>query len=454
MQALPDTDGILIGIALGVLLILILLLLLLRAVRRGGVDGLDEKLRLIAEQILSGLRSETETTRVLLGNSERNMMTMLADLRGVYEQRAGALAADQAERLGRLENAITGQLGALKTGLETRFGDFSVSLMRGQGEQRALLETKLREMTDHTTQRLAEIQKSVNEQLSEAVEKQMQTSFQRVADQLGAVQKAMVDVQAVTAQIGDIKRIFSNVKARGSWGETQLRAQIEDLLPPDAYVVNARLSETSTEFVEFAVKIPMRGIENPPLLPIDAKFPVSDYERLLAASEAGDADGERQARRALETRFRQEGKKIAEKYIVANVTTEFAVMYLPTDGLYAEAARIPGLIDDLGRNQHVMVMGPSLLPALLRTVRLGYMTLQLEEKAAQIAQILGATKQEMQKMDQALERLSKNAGTMSKAIEDARMRTRAVTRKLRGVEVIDAEQAAKLLEIEDETEQE
>jgi DNA recombination protein RmuC len=211
-------------------------------------------------------------------------------------------------------------------------------------------------------------------------------------------------------------------------------------------VANARLSDHGADMVEFAVRMPVRG-ETRPLLPIDAKFPTSDYERLMDSVEAADAEGERAARRALETRFRQEARKIAEKYIVPPMTVEFAVMYLPTDGLYAEAARIPGLIDELGQKLHVMVMGPSLLPALLRTVQLGYVTLALEQKAGQIADLLGATKREMLTMDDVLEKLARTAGTMSRTIEDARRRTRVVGRKLRDMETLRPEQAETLLEL-------
>jgi len=287
----------------------------------------------------------------------------------------------------------------------------------------------------------------VNEQLHEAVEKQMKTSFERVIDQFAAVQKAMGDVQAVTAQIGDIKRLFTNVKTRGGWGETQVRAMLDDVLPPGTYLTNHKIRPDSEDMVEFAVIMPMRG-EHRPLLPIDAKFPVEDYERLLAASEAGDAEAERTASRGLERRIRDEAKKIHAKYINPPVTVEFAVLYLPTDSLYAEVARIPGLIDDIGRDSKVLVMGPSLFPALLRTVHLGFLTLALEQKADLIRDLLGATRTEMLKMDGVLERLSKNAGAMSKTIDDARVRTRAVGRRLRSVEQLDAVAADRLLGLE------
>jgi DNA recombination protein RmuC len=273
----------------------------------------------------------------------------------------------------------------------------------------------------------------------------MQTSFQRVIEQFTAVQKAMVDVQAVTAQIGDLRRVFSSVKARGGWGETQLRALLDDLVP-DSYVANARLREGSAEVVEFALRMPVRGTDRP-LLAIDAKFPVADFERLQASAEMADAEGERTARRALEATLRREAARIAGKYIVPPITVEFAVMYLPSDALYAEAARVPGLIDDLARMFRVMLMGPSLLPALLRTVQLGYVTLALEQKAGQIGELLGATKREMLTMDRVLEKLSKTAGTMATTIEDARRRTRVVGRRLREMETLEPERAEALLNL-------
>jgi DNA recombination protein RmuC len=367
----------------------------------------------------------------------------------------GALLAAQREeaerarvQLGEAERSVGQRIEAVQLGVERRLSELTTGMAREQGESRVLLEAKLREMAEQTTQRLADIQRSVNEQLRAAVERQMETSFARVIDQFTAVQKAMVDVQAVTAHIGDLKRVFASVKNRGIWGETQLKSLLDDVLPEGAYITNARLREHSAEVVEFAVRMPVRG-ETRPLLAIDAKFPTSDYERLLAAVDAADAEGERAARRGLETRFRLEARAISEKYIFTPTTVEFAVMYLPTDGLYAEAARIPGLIDELGQKMHVMVMGPSLLPALLRTVQLGYVTLSLEQKAGQIADLLGATKREMLTMDDVLDRLSKTAGTMSRTIDDARRRTRAVGRKLRDMETLRPEQAEAVLGFSD-----
>jgi DNA recombination protein RmuC len=278
----------------------------------------------------------------------------------------------------------------------------------------------------------------------------MEQSFARVVDQFTAVQKALGDVQAVTAQIGDIKRLFSNVKTRGGWGEAQLRAMLEDVLPMGSFEANYKLHDGRDEMVDFAVAMPMRGGARV-WLPVDAKFPVEDYERLVAAAEAGDAEGERAARRGLERRLRDESRKIHEKYINPPVTVEFGVLYLATDGLYAEVARVPGLLEEMSREFRVMILGPSLFPALLRTVQLGHVTLALEEKADQIRELLGATKTEMGKMDVVLGKLAKNAMAMTSTIANARTRARAVGRKLRTLEAVEGQRAEALLELEAES---
>jgi DNA recombination protein RmuC len=389
-------------------------------------ESQSQALRLLAEQALAGTRAEAEATRTALR----------------------ATAADTAERLALMRGAMDTGTEQVRTVLSREQGELRMALADGQLRTAAQLELRLREMREANEAKLAEIQKSVNEQLHAAVEKQMNESFSRVIDQFAAVQKAMGDVQAVTAQIGDIKRLFANVKTRGGWGESQVRAMLDDILPPGAYETNRKIRPDSDEMVEFAVIMPMRG-QDRPLLPIDAKFPVEDYERLLAASDAGDTEAERIATRSLERRVRDEARKIAAKYIVPPITVEFAVLYLPTDALYAEVARIPGLVDAIGRECRVLLMGPTLFPALLRTIHLGFVTLALEQKTDEIRGLLGATRSEMVKMDDVLERLSRQAGAFSSTIDKARVRTRAVQRKLRGLEEVDAARASSLLALED-----
>ena len=413
------------------------ILALIVVLRQGAANARQmERLRLLAEQNLAGARAEAEAVRAEVRAAGTNSLERLTILGGAFATGIEQVRTTLSREQGELRLALADGQQKTATAIGAQFET-----------TRTLLETKLREMREGNEAKLAEIQKSVNEQLHAAVEKQMQTSFERVIDQFTAVQKAMTDVQAVTAQIGDIKRLFANVKTRGGWGEAQVRAMLDDILPPGAYLTNHKVRADSDDVVEFAVIMPMRG-EVRPLLPIDAKFPVEDYERLLAASEAGDPEAERVATRALERRIRDEAKKIAAKYVNPPVTVEFAVLYLPTDALYAEVARIPGLIDDIGRDQRVLVMGPSLFPALLRTIHLGFVTLALEQKADQIRDLLGATRTEMLKMDDVLERLAKQAGTFSTTIDRARTRTRAVRRKLKGVQDLDPVTAERLLEID------
>jgi DNA recombination protein RmuC len=223
---------------------------------------------------------------------------------------------------------------------------------------------------------------------------------------------------------------------------------LDDVLPPGGYETNCRMREDSREAVEFAIVMPMRG-QAKTYLPIDAKFPVADYERLLTAAEAGDAEAERTARRALERCVRDEAKKISSKYISPPATAELGVMYLPSEGLYAEVARIPGLIDDVRRASRVLVMGPTLFHGLLRMIQLSQAAVVLEQKAEEVRSLLGATRTEMLKMDDVLDKLGRQAGTFSRTIEDARRRTRAVDRKLRDVELIEPERAAQLLEADE-----
>ncbi|QDH16496.1 DNA recombination protein RmuC [Swingsia samuiensis] len=334
----------------------------------------------------------------------------------------------QRAHLAEVERALSIRIDRLRQETTDRLNDLTQRIGHDQAESRVLLSNSLRDMAQNQSEQIERIRAAVNEQLHGAVEKQMQTSFQRVVEQFSLMQKAMGEVTSVTAQIGDLKRLFSNVKTRGGWGEAQCRSILDDVLPEGSYDTNFRLGDGG-EVVEFAIKMPVRGTVQPRLA-IDSKFPTEAYERLLNATEQADALGEKTARKELEAVVRLEARKIAAKYIKPPLTVEFGVLYVPTDGLYTEIARIPGLIDEIGRLHRVMVMGPALLPAMLRTVHLGYVTLALEERTEAIANLLGATRQEMLKMDQVLEKLQRSAGAMGNTIEEARRRTRVLGRRL------------------------
>ncbi|MGH7118464.1 MAG: DNA recombination protein RmuC [Acetobacteraceae bacterium] len=394
---------------------------------------------------LAGLRRQAEATYAAIERSRGSVADTERTLTQLIVARQEGLRVQLAESLGEFRTALAEEQGKLRLAL----AETAERGGRAQEERferlRMMTEEKLSELRLGNEARLSEIQKTVNEDLQASVQKRMDESFSRVIEQFAAVQKAMGEVQAVTAEIGDIKRIFANVKTRGGWGETQLRAMLDDLLPPGAYETNCKLGEDSDEAVEFAIRMPARGADKP-LLPVDAKFPLEDYERMLQAAEAGDAEAERTARLGIGRRVREEARKIAAKYVRPPRTVEFAVLYLATDGLYFEVARIPGLIEELGRVHKVLILGPTLFPALLRTIQLGFVTLALEQKADDVRRLLGATKVEMGRMDEVLERLARQTGTMSGTIEAARRRTRVVRSKLRAVEAPEADDAQALLD--------
>jgi len=379
------------------------------------------RLQLVLAQILSSSRTEADTTRAILAATEGRLA-----------------AAIQTGTTGALTQAFAQISTATQNVADT------VNALRRQAAEDsqktlALLET-----------RLAAIQTSVNEKLHEAVEQQMTNSFARVLEQFAQVQLAMGEVQSAAAQIGDLKRIFSNVKTRGGWGEAQLGALLEQILPPGAFERNFALQDGTRERVDFALRMPSRTTL---WLAIDAKFPTEDYERLLNAAEAGDIDAERTAREGISVRVRLEAKKIREKYICPPETVDFGVMYLPSDGLFAEVARIPNLIDEIRAREKVMILGPTLLPAMLQTIHLGHITLDLEKRAGEIGKLLGATRLEMTKMDDVLGKLAVNASAMSSNIERARVRTRAVGRVLKTVEMVEATTAQALLGLENDEEE-
>lgn len=372
-----------------------------------------QRLKLVLEQVLAGSRAEAEFVRQSLGATEGRLAAAIQS--GTTDALSKAF-----EQI----SAATLNVASTVEGLRRQAGEDAQKTT-------ALLET-----------RLGVIQASVNEKLHEAVEQQMTASFARVLEQFAQVQLAMGEVQNAAAQIGDLKRIFSNVKTRGGWGEAQLGAMLEQILPPGAYERNFALKDGSRERVDFALRMPSRERV---WLAVDSKFPTEDYDRLLTAVDAADAEGERAARDGLAVRVRLEAKKIREKYICPPETVDFAVLYLPSDGLFAEVARIPGLIDDVRTKDKIIVLGPTLLPAMLQTIHLGHITLDLEKRAGEIGKLLGATRGEMVKMDQVLEKLAANASAMSNNIEKARVRTRAVSRVLRNVEMVEAEAGEPLL---------
>lgn len=395
--------------------LLFVVVLVLFLVWRAGVSG-QTRLALKLDQVLGNERAEAETTRAVLAAVEGRLV-------GAIQSGTTDALTKSFQQIVQMSEAVTNTLNGL----------------RAQAAEDNMKTLGLLEI------RLGAIETSVNEKLHQAVEQQMTTSFARVLEQFTLVQKAMGEVEAAAKQVGDLKRIFSNIKTRGGWGEAQLGAMLEQVLPPGAFERNFVLREGARERVDFAIRMPSR---EQLWLPIDAKFPLEDYERLLSAAEQADLDEERVARDGIAVRIRLEAKKIAEKYICPPQTVEYGVMYLPSDGLFAEVARIPNLIDEIRVREKVIILGPTLLPALLQTIHLGYITLDLEKRAGEISKLLGATRGEMVKMDDVLAKLQGNAQTMSSNIDKARVRTRKLARVLSEVQMIDGHAAQAVLGIE------
>jgi len=341
------------------------------------------------------------------------------------------------------------QLGAFGRQLAEGLSAVQQTMTAQQEQLRGAVESKLIEIRTGNEAKLEEMRKTVDEQLQSALERRLTESFQRVTQQFAEVQQAIGQVQSVAGQIGDLKRLFANVKMRGGVGEGHLRAVLDDFLPPGAYETNLRIAE-SGEVVEFAVRIPGKGTAADRWLAIDAKFPTEDYERLVLAAEANDRDQETAARKALERRIRDEAKRIASKYIRPPQTLEFAIMYLPSEGLDAEISRMPGLLDTLRRQYAIHVMGPRVLPAHLHVIRVGYLTLALDQKAGAIGEILAAVKSEWAKLGDSLEVLARRAETLNKGIKQTQLRTRMVGRSLKSVDALDAGRAETVLGLSDE----
>ena len=327
------------------------------------------------------------------------------------------------------------------------------SLSRTLGESvervRSTLDLQLKSLQESNEKKLEQMRATVDEKLQSTLEKRLGESFKLVSERLEAVQRGLGEMQNLAAGVSDLKRILSNVKARGTWAEVQLGALMEQILAPDQYARNVSVREDSREFVEYAVRLPGpdSGPETPVWLPIDSKFPQEDYLRLLEAAERADPEGTERAAAALARAIQTAAKDIAEKYIAPPRTTDFAIMFLSTEGLYAEVLRQPGQVEELQRRYRVVIAGPTTLAAILSSLRLGFQTLALQKHSREVWEILAAVKTEFGKFGETLGKVKKRLHEASEAIERTEVRTRAMERKLRGVEQLPGERAEEVLEL-------
>jgi DNA recombination protein RmuC len=305
----------------------------------------------------------------------------------------------------------------------------------------------MREIQEKNEKKLEEMRKTVDEKLQTTLEKRLGDSFKLVSERLEAVQRGLGEMQGLANGVGDLKRVLTNVKTRGTWCEYQLGAILEQVLAPSQFEQNVQIKEDSRDVVEYAVRLPGRddGPASRVWLPIDSKFPQEDYQRLLDAVDTADPDSVEKASSALIRTIRIEAQRIHDKYLDPPHTTDFAIMFLPTEGLYSEVLRKPDIVEDMQRKYRIVVAGPTTLAAILSSLRMGFHTLAIEKRASEVWQILAAVKTEFGRFGDVLVRVKKQLAAASNTIDETATRTRMMEKKLKDVEHLPVADAAVLL---------
>ena len=426
-----DTQTLLlIGTVLAALAVVLLIVLLLRRPERALESALREEQR----EGRGELRGQ-------LADSIQRTDARLDELR--------AALTDDAHK-SRLEFATGQQQFAESLSLQLR--ELTARNEQRIGEMRQTLESQLKSLQAGNEQKLEQMRATVDEKLQATLETRLGESFRLVSERLEAVQRGLGEMQSLASGVGDLKRVLTNVKDRGTFGETQLGALLEQILTREQYAANVATLPGSNERVEFALKLPGGADGGTVWLPVDAKFPREDYERLLDAHERADTAMAQQAGAALERRLRDEAKKIREKYVGPPHTTDFALLFLPTEGLYAEAIRRPGLFDSLQREHRITLVGPTTLLAVLNALQMGFRTLAIEKRSSEVWQLLSTVKTEFGKFAGVLEKAHTQLDTVQNSIKQAGVRTRAIERQLRGVEALPGSDAQGALGLDEDAE--
>jgi DNA recombination protein RmuC len=434
-----------------ILLILLIVLLILQVIallRGRGDAGLNAR--------LDALKDDNRHLREALAQEQRAGRSELSQTLLQFGQRLDTLTertdtSIQALNQRLIEDArrgreeLTATLARLGEQQQQQLKELTADNEKRLGEVRTTLETKLGAIQQDNATKLEQMRATVDEKLQSTLETRLGQSFKLVSERLEAVQRGLGEMQSLASGVGDLKRVLSNVKTRGILGEMQLGALLDQMLTPEQYASNVATVPGSDERVEFAIKLPGGDRDSQVWLPIDAKFPREDYERLLDAQQQADAEGVERAANMLERRIRDEAKTIRSKYIAAPHTTDFAILFLPTEGLYAEILRRPGLFESLQREQRVTIAGPTTLSALLNSLQMGFRTLAIQQRSSEVWQLLGAVKNEFGKFGDVLKVVRKKLDEAGKHLDTTTTRTRAIERKLRDVELLPGEQTQQLL---------
>jgi DNA recombination protein RmuC len=319
---------------------------------------------------------------------------------------------------------------------------------------RSIVDLRLKQLQEDNSKQIDKMRATVDEKLQGTLEKRLGESFKLVSDRLEQVHQGLGAMQQLASDVGGLQKVLTNVKARGGWGEVQLGALLEQVLTPEQFARNVKTRDESNENVEFAIKLP--GDENgaPVWLPIDAKFPTEDYHRLIAAQEKGDTNAVEESMKSLEAQLKRSAKDICQKYINPPKTTDFALMFLPTEGLYAEAIRRVGLVEQVQRDCRVVFAGPTTLAALLNSLQMGFRTLAIQKRSSEVWNLLAVVKSEFGKFGEALSGVKEKLDQAARKIEDVDVRSRAITKKLRDVEELPSNPQPLLKELLGESEAE
>ena len=426
------------------LLAAVLLLQLVQLLRRND-RGLESALRDEQREGRGELRQQLDSLSAaqeqriqgfggLLNSMASNNDQRMEDLRETLTEDARKARGETALALRDFAAAVDARVAELARNNELRLG-----------EMRATLEQQLLRLQADNAQKLEQMRATVDEKLQTTLETRLGASFKLVSERLEQVQRGLGEMQQLAVGVGDLKRVLGNVKTRGTFGEVQLGALLEQVLTIEQYETNCATVPGSSERVEFAVRLPGAQDDQPIRLPIDAKFPREDYERLLEAQERADTDAMAAAAAGLERQVKTEAKRIRDKYLAPPHTTDFALLFLPTEGLYAEVLRRPGLFDGLQREFRVTLVGPTTLLALLNSLQMGFRTLAIEKRSSEVWQLLGAVKAEFGKFAGVLEKAHGQLDTVQNSLKQAGVRTRAIEKQLKGVETLPGADAQRLL---------
>ena len=422
----------------GVILMLVVSLFLLRGMRKKDSPDTLDVINRNLQEIATSLKAQ---------------QGLLALMQSQQRDEAGQLRTELANALHNNQNSLTGIATLTQEQLKTISERTSVLTEKTEkqlSEMRLQIESKLELIRNDNSTKLEQMRVTVDEKLHATLEKRLGESFKVVSDQLNVVNKSLGEMQVLADGVGDLKRVLTNVKSRGMLGEFQLHSILEDILTIDQYATNVATKRNSNDRVEFAIRLPGRDEDelkkSEVWLPIDAKFPKEDYERLLGAQEKGDIDLVESARKAIRNRIKSEAKDISSKYIDPPHTTDFAILFLPFEGLYAEVLNMPGIVDELQRLHRVMLAGPTTLAALLNSLQMGFRTLAIQKRSSEVWKVLGAVKTEFGKFGELLEKTKKKLDQASDELDLASKKTATIQRRLVKVESLSANEATELLE--------